>query len=107
MASRQPLYFGQRGIDGLSVERSPALEECFLVTEIADVRAATRDHNRVRDEIQLPLDQVTPDRRKIDQCAYRGPIQPLRTARLPIVEKSRPCVLTGTDEDRVRMGSRL
>jgi hypothetical protein len=41
MTPRQSIDLGERRIDLLRVERSTALEERLLVTELADVRAST------------------------------------------------------------------
>jgi len=43
MTTGQPVDFCQSGIDCLRVKRSTTLEERFLVTEVAHVRAAARD----------------------------------------------------------------
>ena len=51
--SRQPRNLGQRIVDALRVERSPAFEERVLVAERAVVRAAARHDDRVRHEIAL------------------------------------------------------
>ena len=65
--SRQTLDLGKRRIDGLRIERPPAFEERLLVAEVAHVRAAARDDDGVRDEIQPPFDEIASDRRKASQ----------------------------------------
>ena len=67
MTAGQPLDLGERRIDGLRVEGASAFEERLLVAEVAHVRAAARDDDGVRDEIEPSLDQVAPDRRKAGQ----------------------------------------
>ena len=67
MTAGEAIDLGERRIDGLRVERAPAFEERLLVAEVAHVRAAARDNDGVRDEIQLPLDEIAPDRRQADQ----------------------------------------
>ena len=74
MTSRQALDLGERGIDGLGIEGPPAFEERLLVTEVAHVRAAPRNHDRVRHQVQVPLDQVAPDGRKRRQRPLAGNI---------------------------------
>jgi hypothetical protein len=39
MSPGQPLDLGQRRVDGLGIERSSDLEERFVLTEVADMRA--------------------------------------------------------------------
>jgi hypothetical protein len=69
MASRQALDLRQRRINGLRIERSSALEERFLVREVADVRAAARDDNRIWHQVQSPLDQIAADRWNLCESA--------------------------------------
>ena len=63
MASRQAVDLGKGRVDRLRVEGTPALEERLLVAEVADVRAAARDDDRVRDEVEMTLDQIPADAR--------------------------------------------
>ena len=49
VATGHPLDLGERRVDGLRVERDAALVERVLVAEVAVVRAAARDDDRVRD----------------------------------------------------------
>ena len=51
MAARQPLDLGERVVDPLGVERAAAVEERVLVAEVAVLRAAARDDDRVRHEV--------------------------------------------------------
>ena len=97
----QALDLGQRRIDGLRVEGPPAFEERLLVAEVAHVRAAARDDDGVRDEVEPPLDQVAPDRRKAGQRPKRRLIDALRAAAPEVAQEPRPCVLAGPEEDRV------
>jgi hypothetical protein len=70
VAAGQPVDFRERVINELRVELFPALEEGDLVAEVADVRAAARYHDRVRDQVQVPLDQVAADWRQPGQRAF-------------------------------------
>ena len=72
MTARQPLDLGQRRIDGLRIKRAPAFEERLLVAEVAHVRASARDDDRVGDEVELPLDQIAPNRRNAGQRPQRA-----------------------------------
>ena len=78
MTAGQTIDFGQGGIDALRIKGSPAFEERLLVAEVADVRASARDDNRVRNEVQPPLDQIAANRRQPGQRAQRGLIHALR-----------------------------
>ena len=63
----QAIDLRERFVDRLCIEGPPALEERLLVAEVADVRAPARYHDRIRNEIELPLDQIPANRRKIRQ----------------------------------------
>ena len=71
------------------------------------MRAAARDDDRVRHEIEMPLDQIAPDRRKAGQRPERRSIHALRAAAPEIGEELRPGVLAGAEEDRVGVRGRL
>ncbi len=58
VAPGQALDLPQGGVDGLRVKRSAALEEGVFVAEIAVVRAAARDDQRVGHQVEVTLDQV-------------------------------------------------
>ena len=51
MAARQPVDLGQRIVDALRVKAASTLKERILVAEIAMLRAAARDDDRVRHQI--------------------------------------------------------
>ena len=72
MAARQPIDLGERVVDALRVEGLAALEERVLVAEVAVLRAAARDDDRVGHEIRAAADQVAADRRHpIERAARR------------------------------------
>jgi hypothetical protein len=103
MPAGQAVHLGQRIVHGLGVEGPAALEECFLVTEVAGVRTAAGDHDRVRHQVEMALDQVASDRRQAVQRARDGRVRRGRVACGEVREEPRPGVLARTDEDRVRM----
>jgi hypothetical protein len=63
----QAIDLRERFVDGLRIEGPPALEERLLVAEVADMGAPARHHDRIRNEIERPLDQIPANRRKIRQ----------------------------------------
>src|SRR6185503_8263878 len=65
VAPGQPRDFGQRGVDALRVEGSPALEERILVAEVAVHRATARHDDRVRHEVAAPLDEIAAQGRNL------------------------------------------
>ena len=81
MTAGQAIDFRQRRVDRLRVEGSPAFEERLLVAEVADVRAAARYDDRVRDEIEPPLDQIAADRRKVRRACGASTDRALRDSR--------------------------
>ena len=107
MTAGQALDLGERVVHGLRVEGSPAFEERFLVAEVAHVRTAARDDDGVGHEIEPPLDQIAPDRRKTVERSHLRSIHALGSAAPEIGEELRPRVLAGADEDRVGVASRL
>ena len=107
MPARQPLDLRERGVDGLRVERPAAFEERLLVAEVADVRAAARHDDRVRHQIETPLDQIAADRRQAGERASLRSIHALGMAAAEVGEESRPRVLAGPEEDRVGVRGRL
>ena len=99
--SRQARDLGERIVDALRVERSPALEERVLVAERAVVRAAARHDDRVRHQVAMPLDQVAPDRRDASSVRSARLIAALRRAGGEVAQELREGVLAGAEEDRV------
>ena len=73
MPARQPIDLGERVVHALGVEGSAALEERVLVAEVAVLRAAARDDDRVRDEVRAAADQIAADRRHaLERAAGRA-----------------------------------
>src|SRR5215468_5544977 len=62
MPSRQARNLRQRIVHPLRVKRAPSLKEGVLVAKIAVLWTSTRDHNRIRHQIQSPPDQISPHR---------------------------------------------
>ena len=67
MSAGKAIDLGQRLVDPLGVERPATREERVLVAERAMVGAATRDHQGVRDEVSMPLNEIPPYRRQPGQ----------------------------------------
>jgi hypothetical protein len=107
MAARQAFDLFERIRDQLRVERFASAEEGVLVAEVAVVRAAARDHKRVRREIQAPLDQVAARLGQACEAAHRRAIHRPRMPRAKIREEARPGVIAGAEEDRVGMPQRF
>jgi len=61
------VQFRQGIVYGLREKRPAALVKRFLVAEVAGMRTAARHDNRIGDEVQVALDQVTPDGWDADQ----------------------------------------
>ena len=102
--ARKPLDLGEGVVHELGVEVLPAGEEGILVAEIAVMGAAARDHSRVGHEVEVALDELTADRGNPHEGAGHRRVARLRCARLKVLEKLRPDILTGTEEDRVGVG---
>ncbi len=76
VASWQALYLGQCLINGLCVEGLTSPKERLFVAKVADMRATSRYNDRVGAEVEVTLDEVTPDRR------YTGKVAQLRSIHL-------------------------
>src|SRR5688572_15399594 len=63
MPPGQPADLRQRRIHLLGVEAAPAFEKRVLVAERAMVRAAARNHDRIRHEVAVALDEIAANRR--------------------------------------------
>src|SRR5215469_15565174 len=68
MAARETFDFGQCVVDALSIEAAPALEKCFFVAEIAHVGTTPRNNDGVWHEVEAALDEVAPNRRRLQEC---------------------------------------
>src|SRR5689334_8822874 len=102
MLPGEALDLRQRVIDALRIERPPALEERILVTEVAVLRAAARDDERVGNQIAPPLDEIAPDRREAIERAARGrSIHGRRMAGTQVREEQGEGLLTRPEKDRV------
>src|SRR5437899_7801229 len=81
------------------VEVLASLEEGDLVAEVAHMRAAARDDDRVGNQIQVPLYQVAANRRKRRQGSVARHVARQRPSSTYIVEELRPRVLARSHED--------
>ena len=95
-------------VGSAKLERPAAVEERVLVTEIAVLRAAARDHNRVGNEIAPSFDEITTNRRNAgDGAAAGGCVTALRFARREVFEKLRKRLLARPQKDRVGVRRRF
>src|SRR5258708_7324166 len=99
--------FGERIIDGLCVIRLASLKKRFLVTEVADVRAASGNHDRVGYQVQPVFDEVAADGWHAGKCPDRRLVALLRMPGPVVGEKAGPDIFTGTEEDRVGVSGRF
>src|SRR5262249_38763886 len=67
--ARQTLDLRNSRINGLRVERAATFKKRLLVAKIANIGASARNHYRVGNEIQVPLDEITPDGRYIRKAS--------------------------------------
>src|SRR4029453_7249108 len=100
MAARQPLDLRERLVHALHVEGAAALEEGLLVAEVADVRAAARDHDRVGYEVEPSLDEIAAEGRHAAERPRGGAVDGRGPARPQVGEEAQPGVLPGSEEDR-------
>jgi hypothetical protein len=108
MPARQPIDFRQRIVDALRVERAPAGEERILVAEVAMLRTAAGDDDRVGDEIVAPGDEIAPDGRyAFERSSGGGHVASRRPSSAEVGEKSRERLLARAEEDRVGMRRRF
>jgi hypothetical protein len=107
MPPRQTVDLRKRRVHRLCVERAAAFEEGFLVTEVADVRTAARDDDRVRHQIEPPLDQIAADGRNLCQRTGLRAIDAVRTTSPKVREESRPRIFAWPQKDGVRVRCRL
>src|SRR5205823_222728 len=70
MTAGKTSYFRQRIIDKLRVETATPGEEGIFVTEGAVVRAASRNDDRVRHQVSMPLNQIPAYWRQTVQCPH-------------------------------------
>ena len=80
MSPRQAGNLSKCVVDELGVERAPSREEPVLVAEGAMMRAASRDDNRVRHQVSVSLNEISPYGRKPLQSAHRGFVAALRSS---------------------------
>src|SRR5207249_11380340 len=99
----QSIDLGERSIHLHRVELLASLEEGDFVAEVAHVWAAARDDDRVRHQVQMPLDQVAPDgRKRRERPLVRNVSEGWRSSP-QVIEELRPGVLAGSYEDMVGM----
>src|SRR5690242_18221888 len=101
MPARQSFDFGEGLIYLLGIKTASALEKRDLVTEIAGVRAASGNDDRVWNEVEVTLYEVASNRRNTDQRSYRRAIYLLRFSSCIVLEKRRPGIFAGSQKDCV------
>src|SRR5687768_17277217 len=107
MSAGETVDLRERIVDVLGVKPLASLEERFLVTEVAAVGTSARHDNGIGNEVQPARDEIASDAGKTLERAHRGAVRRLRDAGAEVIEKARPRVLAGTDENRIRVGGRL
>src|SRR5262249_61442246 len=103
MTPGQTFDLSKRVIHCLRVERSSALEKRLRVTEIAGVRASARDHDRIRHQVKMTLDQIAANLRQAVERADRRAIELTRPPRTKVPKEYRPRVFARPDEYGVGM----
>jgi hypothetical protein len=101
VAAGKAVDLRQCRVHGLRVELLAALEEGDLVAEVADVRTAAADDDRVGYQVAVAVDQVAPDRRHAEQGALAGDVARRRAAGAQVRQEAGPRVLAWPEEDRV------
>ncbi len=106
--ARQSIDFGEGVVHPLGIEGSAALEERVLVAEVAVLRTAAGDDDRVRDEVRAAADQIATDRRHaLERPPGRRDIAALRALVAKVVEELREGLLARSEEDRVGVRGRF
>src|SRR3954469_4733136 len=102
MLAGEPGDLRQRIVHTLRVERSAPFKERILVAEIAVLRTSTTDHDRVGNEIQMPVDQIAADRRdSFERAVRRRDISLCGAAGPEVLEKSWKRLLARPQKDCV------
>src|SRR4029077_7222419 len=104
VASRKALDLRECALDWLDVVLFPAFEEGNFVAEVAYMRTAARDDDRVRDEIFVTLDQIAADRRRTKEGPLLREVARTWPTAPQISEELRPCVIAWSEKDSVRVG---
>ncbi len=99
--------FSQSVVHRRCVESASSGKEGLLVTKVADVWATARDHDGIRDQVEMPLDEIAADRRQANQRAHGGIVTRSGRAGAVVAEEPGPGVLARTGEDYVGMGGGL
>src|SRR5688572_30971168 len=95
MSAGETVDLRERIVDVLGVKPLAALEERFLVTEVAAVGTSARHDNGIGNEVQPARDEIASDAGTLER-AHRGAVRRLRDAGAEVIEKARPRVLAGT-----------
>ncbi len=101
MPAGKPGNFGKRVVHDLRVERAASREKTILVAEGAMMGTASRDDNRVRDQIPVSLNKVSPYGRQRFQSTHRRLVTALWRSCREVLQELREGVLSGSDKDCV------
>ncbi len=99
--------FGKRVVHELRVERAPSREETILVAEGAMMGTASRDDNRVRDQVSASLNKVPPYGWHCFQSTHRRLVAALWRSCRQVFQELREGVLSRSGKDRVCVRCRL
>ena len=107
VAAGEAVDLGQGVVHALRIEGAAALEERLLVAEVADVRTAAGDHDRVGHQVQMAPDQVAANGRHAGEGADARVVPRLGAAGAQVGQEARPGVLAGPGENRVGVSGGL
>jgi len=105
MSAWKPGNLGQRIVDPLSVEGTPACEKGVLVTEIPVLRTSPRHHERVRHQVVVPADEIASHRRQtVERTIGPRAIHAFGMSLSQVPEKAGKRLLAGSQKDGVGVG---
>src|SRR6187549_2236317 len=108
MTPWQPRDLRKGVVDALGVKRSPAFEERVLVAEVAMLRTAAADDDRIGNEIEMAIDQVAANgRHALQRSIRRRHVTAIGPAGAEIIQKLRKRLFPRAEEDDVGMPRRL
>ena len=72
------------------------------------LRASARDHQRIRHQVEAPLDEIAANQwDPLDSAASRRNVAGAGVARLPVPQEAGKSLLAGSDEHGIGMFGRL
>ena len=97
----QAVDFGECGVRCLGVEGLAAPEKGLLVAEVASVRTASCDHDRVGNQVEMPLDEVAPDGGEAAERPLPRLVAAGGAPATEVTQEPRPGILPGAEENGV------